>query len=184
MNGSTNIMDLPTDPIGGGGTNNISLSASENAKGPVSLDQTTINQIVNGLQQATVSGATMLPSRDIPMNTVVINTDQQIQPNYIPQQDIRADYIANDDIIGDYDRQTKNRDSLDEMYSELQTPFLLAVLFFMFQLPFFKKLLYKYLPVLFSNDGNLSINGLIFNSTLFGLLFYMLNKTTHHFSRF
>ena len=192
MSGSTNIMDLPTDPTGGG-MNNISLSASENmnsqaSKGPVSLDQTTINQIVNGLQQATVSGATQLPSRDIPMNTVVISTDPQIQPNYIPQQENNVDYINNvehtNDMINDYNKNTRHSDSLDDMYNELQTPFLLTVLYFMFQLPFFRKLLYKYLPVLFSNDGNLSINGLVFNSALFGLLFYVLNKTTTHFSRF
>ncbi len=192
MSGSTNIMDLPTDPTGGG-MNNISLSASENmnsqaSKGPVSLDQTTINQIVNGLQQATVSGATQLPSRDIPMNTVVLSTDPQIQPNYIPQQENSVDYINNvehtNDMINDYNKNTRQSDSLDDMYNELQTPFLLTVLYFMFQLPFFRKLLYKYLPVLFSNDGNLSINGLVFNSALFGLLFYVLNKTTQHFSRF
>ncbi len=192
MSGSTNIMDLPTDPTGGG-MNNISLSASENmnsqaSKGPVSLDQTTINQIVTGLQQATVSGATQLPSRDIPMNTVVLSTDPQIQPNYIPQQENSVDYINNvehtNDMINDYNKNTRQSDSLDDMYNELQTPFLLTVLYFMFQLPFFRKLLYKYLPVLFSNDGNLSINGLVFNSALFGLLFYVLNKTTQHFSRF
>ena len=69
MNDSTNISDLPTDPAGGrgGGVNtNITMSASENVNIPLSastssssspsstfnLDQTTINQIVNGIQQA------------------------------------------------------------------------------------------------------------------------------------
>jgi len=99
MSVSTSILDLPTDPVGNGtSSNNISLTASENlANTPInnkplnlsvastSLDQTTISQIVNGLQQASYSGATQLPSRDIPMNTSEHNIDPQIQPNYIPQ---------------------------------------------------------------------------------------------------
>ena len=73
MSDSTSILDLPTDPVGGG---NITLNASENVvqkqmqqqpqqqqpnQGQTpnfSLDQTTISQIVTGLQQAAVSGAT------------------------------------------------------------------------------------------------------------------------------
>jgi hypothetical protein len=55
---STSIMDLPTDPANGGNmSNNINLNASEqmshansnsqNNASSISLDQTTINQIVN-----------------------------------------------------------------------------------------------------------------------------------------
>ena len=81
MGDSTSIMDLPTDPVGGGNiSNNISLKASE-SQATMNLDQSTINQIVNSLQQASASGSTLLPSRDIPMNTNNISTDAQIQPN-------------------------------------------------------------------------------------------------------
>ena len=85
MSDSTSILDLPTDPVGGG---NITLNASENVvqkqmhqpqmqqqppnQGQTpnfSLDQSTISQIVSGLQQAAKAGSTQLPSRDIPMNT-------------------------------------------------------------------------------------------------------------------
>ena len=73
MSDSTSILDLPTDPVGGGNvSNNISMSASEHAAaqqqnqgngggggaGGVSLDQATISQIVSGLQHASISGAT------------------------------------------------------------------------------------------------------------------------------
>jgi hypothetical protein len=87
-------------------------------------------------------------------------------------------------MIDDYNKKRKHSDSLDEMYNEIQTPLLLAVLYFLFQLPFFRKFLFRYLPVLFSNDGNLNINGFLFTSTLFGLLFYLLNKVTNHFGSF
>ena len=206
MSDSTSILDLPTDPVGGG---NITLNASENVvqkqmqqpnqgqqqqqpnQGQTpnfSLDQTTISQIVSGLQQAAVSGATQLPSRDLPMNTSGHSNDAQVQPNYVPMHERQADYIKDyeqsSDIIEGYNRNVNRSDSLDEMYNEIQTPLLLAVLYFLFQLPFFRRFLFSYFPILFSNDGNLNINGFLFSSTLFGLLFYLLNKVTNHFGAF
>jgi hypothetical protein len=195
MSDTSNIFDLPTDPAGGG--NNIKISATENVpssqnqiqQGHVTLDQTTINQIVSGLQQASVTGATQLPSRDIPQNTTTITQDPQIQPNYIPPpQPNQVDYINNsehpEDMINNYNMNSLRNSSLDEMYNEIQTPLLLGSLFFLFQLPFFKKILFSYFPVLFSSDGNLNLNGFIFNSILFGLMFYLCNKITMHFNTF
>jgi len=196
MSDSTSILDLPTDPVGGGNiSNNISMAATENVvpqSGPpsagLSLDQSTISLIVNGLQQASISGATLLPSRDIPMTTTAHNTDPQIQPNYVPQPQNPVDYIKNyeesSDMIDEYNKNMSRQNSLDDMYNEIQTPLLLAVLYFLFQLPFFRKFLFSYFPILFSNDGNFNINGFIFSSMLFGLLFYTLNKITNHFGAF
>ena len=206
MSDSTSILDLPTDPVGGGNvSNNISITASEHVGahhqnqviagtgtsggGGVSLDQATISQIVSGLQHASISGATQLPSRDIPMNTNNISTDPYIQPNYVPPppQD-NTDYIKNyeqtSDMVRDHNKNARMQDSLDDMYNEIQTPLLLAVMYFLFQLPFFRKFLFGYFPVLFSNDGNLNINGFMFTSALFGILFYLMNKLTTHFGAF
>jgi hypothetical protein len=194
MNDTTSILDLPTDPVGGGSINGggINITATEKQsqqQSPnFSLDQTTINQIVNGLQQATASGATQLPSRDIPMNTTGHSNDPQIQPNYVPMPEQHMDYIKDyeqtSDMIDNYNRNVNRNNSLDEMYNEIQTPLLLGVLYFLFQLPFFKRFLFGYFPVLFSNDGNYNINGFLFTSTLFGLLFYLLNKITTTFGTF
>jgi len=193
---STSIMDLPTDPVGGGSIGgNISLSANEKiGPGPssgipigVSLDQTTIQQIVNGLQQASSTGATQLPSRDIPRNTESIMHDPQVQQNYIPPASTK-DYITeeedNEDIINNYNKNEKNNDNLDQLYNEIQIPLLIAVLYFMFQLPIFKRHLYRFFPVLFSKDGNINLYGFIFTSSLFGMLYYFLSKVMTHFSRF
>ena len=196
MSDSTSILDLPTDPVGGENVNNnIKMSITENVVPPsgqpslgVSLDQSTISQIVNSLQQASISGATQLPSRDIPMTTSDHTTDPQIQPNYVPQPQTHIDYIKNceqtSDMIDEYNKNSRQQNSLDDMYNEIQTPLLLGVLYFLFQLPFFRKFLFSYFPVLFSNDGNFNINGFLFSSVLFGLLFYILNKVTNHFGAF
>jgi len=197
---TTSIMDLPTDPTGGGSIGgNVSLSINEtnqvipnaNVGGQgqgVSLDQSTINQIVNGLQQASSAGLTQLQSRDIPRNTENIMQDPQIQANYIPPnretEDYIGDYEDNDEIISKYNRRVEQDSSLDQLYDEIQVPLLICILYFLFQLPIFRRLLFKYFPVLFFRDGNINIYGYLFTSVLFGTLYYFISKVTTHFSTF
>jgi len=198
MSDSTSILDLPTDPVGGGNvSNNISMSATENVmvsqKQPANqangtLDEATISQIVSGLQNASRNGATQLPSRDISMSTIGISNDPHVQPNYVPPPQDNTDYIRNyeqtSDMINDYNKNARDNNSLDDMYNEIQVPLLLAVMYFLFQLPFFRKMLFGYFPILFSTDGNMNINGFLFTSALFGLLYYLINKTTNRFAVF
>jgi len=193
---STSINELPTDPTGGGTiSGNVSMSVSEQnsmsqgqgMNNNMSLDQTTINQIVNGLQQASSSGATQLASRDIPRNVDGMVSDPQIQPTYVPQtnnQDYIKEYDENDDIIRNYEKKEQYNSNLDQLYDEIQIPLLLSVLYFLFQLPIVKKTLYNHFPVLCLNDGNYNINGYLFTSILFGLLYYLLYKIVTHFNTF
>ena len=184
MSETTSILELPMDPAGGG--NNIILQANEHAtnqKTPhVSLDQSTISQIIRGLQQASATSATQLPSRDIPKTTDSITNDAQVQPNYIPQNPHEEDYIKNqentENILSAYNN------NLNDTYNEIQTPLLLAVLYFLFQLHIFKKYLFTYIPSLFSKDGNYNINGYVFTSILFGFIFYKFNKLITIFNAF
>ena len=188
MNNTTQISELPIDPMFGGNlSNNVTISSNEAApnNGNVALDQSTINQIVSGLQQATLSGSTMLNSRDIPQHTNNITSDEQTQMNYIPHTN-QPDYISNnvntDDIVNNYTKNVASNDKLDYLYGEIQFPLLISVLYFLFQLPIFKKYLFDYFPVLFSKDGNYNINGFLFTSTLFGFIFHALHKITTHFA--
>lgn len=195
MSGSTSIHDLPTDPTGGGNvSNNISFNASEMPATfnppPVTsltLDQNTITQIVSGIQQASSTGATLLPSRDIPRNTEALTHDPHIQANYIPEaqkKDYIKDFETPQEILDNYNKSVNKNDALDNIYEEFQVPLLLAILFFLFQLPILKKKLYTFLPFLFFKDGNYNIQGYIFTSIFFGLLYYLLNKLMGHFNKF
>jgi hypothetical protein len=184
---TTSINDLPTDPMGSN-ANNISMVASEKQpllssnqpQSTLSLDQSTISQIVNGLQQASVAGATMLPSRDIPQNTQTLTQDAYIQPNYVPPP-TNTDYINDQrdasEYINSYGKEEQMKNSLDAVYDELQTPLLISILYFLFQLPILKQILFKYIPLLCHNDGNYNLNGLLFTSVAFGFLFFSLSKT-------
>jgi len=177
-NNSTNINDLPTG--------NVTLSINEQ---PVintnALDQNTINQLINSLQKA--GTGTQLPSRDIPQNTESIVNDPRVQADYIPPT-ATTDYILeneeNEDIIHNYTRNTKTNNNLDDLYNEIQMPLLIAILYFLFQLPIFKKYMFIYLPMLCLNDGNINLYGFLFNSILFGFIYYMLFNTLSTFNKF
>ena len=203
MSNSTNINDLPV------AKENIQMTINEptqmqqqqppplqqqsqqisETQQNVSLDPNTINQIVNELHQATLSGSTKLASRDIPIDTLPIQQDVETYPNFVPEvSEERKNYIPNEDdletIVKKQNVKMNHQNSIENMYNELQIPILLGVLYFLFQLPIFKKLLYQSFPSLFMNDGNLSINGYIFYSSLFSIVFYFLNRLVGIFDTF
>ena len=154
---------------------------------PTELSKDSINQIVQGLQQASQSNLTGLPSRDIPMNNSEITHDNTLQPNYIPEPQ-KNNYIEEGETIEDLIKHSKNnkveQDRLDMLYDELQTPLLSMILYFFFQLPYFKKILVKNVPSLFLKDGNPSLYGYIFNTFIFGISFYTITKFSKYMSEF
>lgn len=165
--GATSLSDLPSDPTAGG---NVQISIQEQKPNPMSLDQTTISQIVNGLQQASVSGATRLPSSHIPMTQTHITTDNEARPNYIP--DTRENkYINDSETYETYGEKS----AFDKLYENIQFPLLLAVFFFIFQMPAFKGMIFTNIPSLFSSDGNYNFNGLAFTSIAFSLIYYFVS---------
>lgn len=149
------------------------------------INQQNLNQFVTGIQQASAAGMTGLPSRDIPQNQEALTRDQQMKPNYIPRPET-TDYIKeqqnNEEIIREYARRQQKTDSLDNMYNELQIPILIAVLYFTFQLPVVRKNLFKFLPSLFSKDGNPNLTGYILNSLVFAALYFGLTKGMKYFA--
>jgi len=147
------------------------------------LDSSTINQLINGIQEASLSGVTQLSSRDIPNTTMYRDNDPQIKPNYIPKvNQTQIDYINSlDDDNDNYYRKNSYHNNnynnnLNNFYDEIQFPILIGVLYFLFQLPFFKLYFFKYLPILYNIDGNFNFYGLIFMSSLYSFVFYIFNK--------
>ena len=145
-----------------------------------SVKQRQMNQFVTGLQQASAAGLTVLPSRDIPQNQEQLSRDVQMKPNYIPEQQL--DYIAyenanNNEMIANQTRSEQHSAHLENVYDDMQMPILVAVLFFLFQLPVVRKMSLKYLPSLFNSEGNPTITGYMFNSALFALTYYILKRS-------
>jgi hypothetical protein len=191
--GTTNIDSLPLSPQTG---DNIRLETFEKnvqVSNPIqtlqhdrdndpAIMQKNLNQFVTGIQQASAAGLTVLPSRDIPKNQSHLSQDVYTQPNYIPppQPQMNNDYIrehqTNEEIIRAQMQKQDKRDTLDNLYDELQTPVLIGILYFLFQLPVVQKQLWKIIPALFNKDGNPNLSGYIFTSTAFAGIFYVLTK--------
>jgi hypothetical protein len=149
--------------------------------------QKNLNQFVTGIQQASAAGMTTLPSRDIPQNQQHLSQDVHIQPNYIPVHDSQMDYIraeqTNEEIIRAHAQKQEKKNSFDLWYDELQTPVLIGILFFLFQLPVIQKQLCKLLPSLFNKDGNPSLSGYVFTSVSFASVYYFLVKSMYFLER-
>ena len=190
---STNIADLPGN-VNTSKSNKVVLETKEiNTKkasslppiAPTELSPDSINKIVMGLQQASSTGMTQLQSSHIPMQQHTHTQDAQVKPNYVPPSP-KEDYIKQHDTMESLMKESKNKndeqDKLDVLYNELQMPIIVMTLFFIFQMPFFQKKFQKLFPTLFLKDGHHNILGYLVKTTLFGTLFYGINKATHYLS--
>jgi len=132
-----------------------------------------------------------LPSRDIPIDTTNYLQDEQTQPNYIPKSNVSSDYIRDyeettEKNIREHEKKKYRESRIDEILSELQTPILICILFFIFQLPIINTIIFKKFSFLslHNDDGNFNFYGLLFKSMMFGSLFYSVQKVTAFISEF
>ena len=142
------------------------------------LPKETIAEITREVRSAMASGGTELPQRDIPMNQQQYVQDEQIQPNYIPQED-EDNYIDDEyerrEMIKEK-RRRKRKKKQEDIYDELQTPVFVMVLFFIFQLPFITNLLKRHFPSFFFGDHNITLGCQFFKTVMFGLCFFGLQR--------
>jgi|TARA_B110000259_G_scaffold136481_1_gene153697 hypothetical protein len=176
---SNNVVLTKTEVVSDPNTQMQNPMMQQISSQPSEENKIDYNEMIKQLQQATKAGATGLPSRDIPADTNQIHADVQIKPNFVPETD-NTDYIRNyqtqQDLISQSNTNQNNIDSLDSFYNEFQFPLLIAVLYFLFQLPIFRKTIKNFLPSLYGNDANPNLNGYMFNSVLFATIFYALVK--------
>jgi hypothetical protein len=184
MEDSTSIMDLPNKgsdaPVVGGGTSQYEEPALGQDSG--TIDPKYMNYIISGIQQSGGSTLGSLPSRDIPMNTVEIQTDKQMQANYIPAPTVSNDYIKeyNEKRGGGggaaKNAQKKRAPAEDDLMDKLYIPFIAGLLYLIFNMPMFIHLSFKYFRFLHTTDGNINNIGLILKSISFGTLIYLISR--------
>jgi hypothetical protein len=159
------------------------------------LDESTIRELVQGLQEATSTGVTQLVSRDISTNAESITHDEHIKPNYIPPQqptryipETRNQVYHNESsqqivqqIVEEDDEYVSNEERLSLLYDEIQNPLFVGLLFFLFQMPIVRLTLFKTFPDLFHADGNVNLYGIIFMSTCFAMVYNAIMKLLHLF---
>lgn len=125
------------------------------------------------------SGGLGLPSNAMGMNPFGYSGDTQTTPNYVPSSN-RPDFVNNpytqQQYIMDYQKGLNQKDNTDLLFDELKIPVLIGLLFFIFQLPFFKAYLSTHLPMIVMVDGNFNFYGYITTTILFVFVFYSLMK--------
>ena len=173
MADSTEISKLPDS------RENVTLETKEK---PSVLSQDTVTQIVKGLQSANIS--TSLPSRDIPMDVRHFSSPSQINPNYVQKETQPVDYIKDKEdiykIIEEHNKKAEENKIKETKYEEFQSPIFVALLYLLFQLPFFQNKMNQVAPSLFPKDGKLT--GTLSKALLFGLLFYGMQTAITYLS--
>ena len=141
-------------------------------------------QLNSVLKEASAAGVTVLPSRDIPQNTLSLQQDENTKVNFVPNKsnDYIGDIMDREKILQENERKQNKSDNLDYIYQQLQLPLLVALVYFIFQLPVVRKHVLAFLPSLFNKDGNPNLSGYIFNSTMFGLIYLLLIKGITYFN--
>jgi hypothetical protein len=132
-----------------------------------------------------------LPSRDIPIQTNNYTNDEQVQPNYIPKPKLSEDFLEDyekkfDERLRKHEEKKYRENRMDDILTEFQTPLLIVVLFFLFQLPMINRMIFKKFSFLsiYSEDGNFNFYGLLFKSILFGSIYYLTQKILKFISEF
>lgn len=128
-----------------------------------------------------------LPAHDIPIDTADYTNDQQTQPNYIPKPKLTQKFINEYDESKKWEEHRKKKlrkSRFDLLMDELQTPLYLAFLFFLFQMPTFNSILFRYFSIfsIYNVDGNINFYGYLFKSILFGIVYLLSNKLIDFFS--
>lgn len=174
-------MNIHPNPYGNNNNNNPSQTSNfsqlnENNANTISQEQKTLldNMPYN-----------RLPSRDIKLDISQYSNDEQIQNNYIPRNNNTHDYIREHENITEKKIDKHNQDNhkkrlIDTLFTEIQTPLLIALLFFIFQMPFINHFFNKNLSFLnlYNQDGNINFNGLLLKSSFFGLFYYLTIKAS------
>lgn len=143
------------------------------------------------MQQLNQLGHQRLPSRDIAQDPSQYLHDDGVHANYIPkpaqQSDfVREHYQLTEQRLQEHEDKKRRESKLDWILTEIQTPILIAILFFLFQLPVINTLIFKRLAFLslYDADGNFNLLGLILKSSLFGSVYYSLRSIMNFLSEF
>lgn len=169
-------------PNGGYSTQNPMLQnqgiMGNNVQNQIQQQPPNYNELISQIQKAAANGTTALPSRDIPIDPVKVANDNQTQPNYIPPPKVEENYIKNyetpQQVIEENNKKMIAENFYDTLFNEMKLPIIIALLYFLFQLPAVKKHSKNFFPSLFKDDGNPNLYGFIFNSIMFASAFYVL----------
>lgn len=176
---TTSLDALPSNT--GATNNNVVMTATEKSEpsNNMEMQENINNELINGIQQAAASGGTMLPSRDIPTDTQVMQSDETIKPNFVPESN-NSDYITKHETTDEIVKQNQKKENIsnhwDKIFNELNIPILIAVLYFIFQLPIIQGQFSSFLPSFYTQSGSIKLTGRLVQGFSFGLIIYVCSQ--------
>ena len=189
---TTSLDDLPTSGAGGV---NVQLVTHENTPDSNSVVASVVknteqlrerdNELISDIQRASANGMLGLPSRDIPMDKAAVSSDEQVKPNFIPFQsnDYITEHVTSEEIIRQNANKQQSKDAWDDVYAEISLPLLIAVFYFMYQLPAVRRAFMNALPMCYSKGGDVNLYGRLINCLVFGVVIYASSKLVSQISR-
>lgn len=179
-NASTDNVQLTTkDKVGEQNT----IVRSDANKAEILIERE--NELITGIQTASANGMLGLPSRDIPMDKAAVTTDENVKPNFIPSQnnDYITEHVTSEEIIRQNAKKQNTQDAWDDVYAEISLPLLIAVFYFMYQLPAVRRAFMTTLPMCYSKSGEVNLSGRLLNCIVFGGVIYVSSKIVSQISR-
>ena len=120
------------------------------------------------------------------MDQNAIHADEQIKANYVPSS-LEGDYITkhqtSEEIIRQNAKKQHDKDKWDDIYNEMSLPAMIAVLYFMYQLPVVRKLFITTLPMCYGKSGDINLVGRLVNCSMFGGIIYLSGKIVSQLSQ-
>ena len=156
----------------------ISANRDINNNQQTHTQQEQVSSLVSGIQKAAAAGITGLPSRDIPKNESIVNSDPKIKPDWIEDKAKVADYITTEEtqnqVLEAHKNSVEKTNQMHNILSHAQIPIMVALLYCIFQTPIIKNSMTEYLGFLYKKDGHLKNFGYVITSCLFGffILYY------------
>ena len=143
------------------------------------------NELITGIQKASANGMLGLPSRDIPMDKAAVTTDENVKPNFVPahSNDYITEHVTSEEIIRQNAKKQQTQDAWDDVYAEISLPLLIAVFYFMYQLPAVRRAFMNTLPMCYSKSGEINLSGRLLNCLVFGGVIYASSKMVSQISR-
>ena len=180
MGDTTDLNQLPMPP-----NKNVSFSTQEMPNQESNNVMQYQDELSKTIQKAALDGGTQLPSKDIPMETTNITNDPNVKPNYLPSppSDYIGDYDSEENVLSKNNKLDQNLSTFDQFFNEFQVPIIIAILYFIFQLPFINQNIMRISPNLFNKSGNLNNYGMIFKSILYGIMYYSVTKAADKLSK-
>ena len=170
---TTNITDLPRE------SSDINIT-SISAPSSTGIDEGQIRQLVSGIQEASIKGATRLRSSDIPSDMLEIMTDAQtipvtLSPIHQSTTPTHQDHLETSTDIGVGSNVTTSI-----VMKELKIPLLVGILSCIFHIPFVTAYVKNKCSWVYLADGSVSWWGYIVFIGIVGIIFYILEMTSRH----